>query len=120
MTFNLPALKGAGLARRIRGMFNLNDPRWGRGGESGTDGDKPEEARKQIETYLADQKQRREKLKTELRKSNPDILLGADGRFINAKPAAAAAAPAAKAGAKPPAGGKPAPAAAAAKPPGKK
>jgi membrane protease subunit HflK len=45
MTFNLPALKGAGLARRIRGMFNLNDPRWGRGGESGTDGDKPEEAR---------------------------------------------------------------------------
>ena len=45
MTFNLPALKGAGLARRIRGMFNLNDPRWGRGGESGSDGDKPEEAR---------------------------------------------------------------------------
>ena len=42
MTFNLPALKGAGLARRIRGMFNLNDPRWGRGGESGSDGDKPE------------------------------------------------------------------------------
>ncbi|HZY18655.1 MAG TPA: FtsH protease activity modulator HflK [Ramlibacter sp.] len=27
----------AGLAGRVRGMFNLNDPRWGRGGEDGKD-----------------------------------------------------------------------------------
>ncbi|MGZ5271262.1 MAG: protease modulator HflK N-terminal domain-containing protein, partial [Ramlibacter sp.] len=28
----------AGLAGRVRGMFNLNDPRWGRGGDDGKDG----------------------------------------------------------------------------------
>jgi membrane protease subunit HflK len=33
----------AGLPGRIRGMFNLNDPRWGRGDDKATDaGDKPE------------------------------------------------------------------------------
>ena len=31
MTFQLPALRRAALPARIRGMFNLNDPRWGRG-----------------------------------------------------------------------------------------
>ncbi len=33
MNFQLPALRWAVLPARIRGMFNLNDPRWGRGGE---------------------------------------------------------------------------------------
>ncbi len=31
MNFNLPAIRGFALPARIRGMFNLNDPRWGRG-----------------------------------------------------------------------------------------
>ncbi|MGV3493271.1 MAG: FtsH protease activity modulator HflK [Ramlibacter sp.] len=31
-----------GLRGRIRGMFNLNDPRWGRGGEDKNDGQRPE------------------------------------------------------------------------------
>ncbi|HSI53377.1 MAG TPA: FtsH protease activity modulator HflK [Ramlibacter sp.] len=38
MNFHLPRLPWAELKSRIRGMFNLNDPRWGRGG-----GDKPPE-----------------------------------------------------------------------------
>jgi membrane protease subunit HflK len=31
MTFQLPALRRIALPARVRGMFNLNDPRWGRG-----------------------------------------------------------------------------------------
>jgi membrane protease subunit HflK len=32
MNLHLPSLP-AGLKGRLRGMFNLNDPRWGRGGD---------------------------------------------------------------------------------------
>lgn len=49
MNLNLRALPGAGLARRIRGMFNLNDPRWGRGGDQPSDGEKPEVPRPDAE-----------------------------------------------------------------------
>ena len=31
MNFNLRAFYGSVIPQRIRGMFNLNDPRWGRG-----------------------------------------------------------------------------------------
>ena len=31
MNFHLPAIRWPALPARIRGMFNLNDPRWGRG-----------------------------------------------------------------------------------------
>jgi modulator of FtsH protease HflK len=33
MNFHLPRMPWAQLKGRIRGMFNLNDPRWGRGGD---------------------------------------------------------------------------------------
>src|SRR5689334_7270077 len=33
MNLHLRGLRWAGLKGRIRGMFNLNDPRWGRGGD---------------------------------------------------------------------------------------
>src|SRR4051812_11220983 len=36
MNLHLPGLL-AGLPGRVRGMFNLNDPRWGRGGDDGKD-----------------------------------------------------------------------------------
>ena len=45
MNLNLRALSRAGLQGRIRGMFNLNDPRWGRGDDKSSDADKPEGAR---------------------------------------------------------------------------
>jgi membrane protease subunit HflK len=35
MNLQLLSLHGPGLKRRIRGMFNLNDPRWGRGDDNG-------------------------------------------------------------------------------------
>jgi membrane protease subunit HflK len=38
MKLHMRSLSGAGLSGRLRGMFNLNDPRWGRGGD-----DKPSE-----------------------------------------------------------------------------
>ena len=41
MTFQLPALRRAALPARIRGMFNLNDPRWGRGDDKPADADPP-------------------------------------------------------------------------------
>lgn len=41
MNFKLRALSRAGLLSRFGGMFNLNDPRWGRDGEKPSDGDKP-------------------------------------------------------------------------------
>ena len=47
MNFNLRARPWAGLPGRIRGMFNLNDPRWGRGDDkpadnAGADSSRPE------------------------------------------------------------------------------
>jgi membrane protease subunit HflK len=46
MKLHLPGIV-AGLPGRVRGMFNLNDPRWGRGGEEGKDPrpDRPEPPR---------------------------------------------------------------------------
>ena len=38
MNFQLPALRGAAWPKRIRGMFNLNDPRWGRGDDQAASG----------------------------------------------------------------------------------
>jgi modulator of FtsH protease HflK len=35
MNLQLPSRQWLGLKRRFQGMFNLNDPRWGRGGENG-------------------------------------------------------------------------------------
>ena len=52
MNFNLRALQGFGLSRRFWGMFNLNDPRWGRGGDKPSDGDKPEGVRPDNEPPL--------------------------------------------------------------------
>ncbi len=44
MNFHLPRLSLAGLQRRLQAVFNLNDPRWGRGDEKGSDnnGNRPE------------------------------------------------------------------------------
>jgi modulator of FtsH protease HflK len=45
MNLHFRALPWAALPQRIRGMFNLNDPRWGRGDDntsSGSDSSKPE------------------------------------------------------------------------------
>ena len=42
MTLQQPGLRWAGLPGRIRGMFNLNDPRWGRSDEGGQDAPRPE------------------------------------------------------------------------------
>ena len=47
MNLHLPRLPWPGLPRRLRGMFNLNDPRWGRGGddnkpENNNNGNRPE------------------------------------------------------------------------------
>jgi len=46
MNLHLPRLPWPGLPRRLRGMFNLNDPRWGRGGDDNkpenSNGNRPE------------------------------------------------------------------------------
>jgi membrane protease subunit HflK len=42
MNLHSRSLTLTGLRGRIRGMFNLNDPRWGRGGEDKNDGQRPE------------------------------------------------------------------------------
>jgi membrane protease subunit HflK len=44
MNLNLRAIRLAALPGRIRGMFNLNDPRWGRGDDNNksSDGSRPE------------------------------------------------------------------------------
>ena len=39
---NLFSRSLASAAGRIRGMFNLNDPRWGRGGDDKNEGQRPE------------------------------------------------------------------------------
>jgi membrane protease subunit HflK len=44
MNLHIPSL--AGLKGRIRGMFNLNDPRWGRGGDDKTGGQQPADPQK--------------------------------------------------------------------------
>src|SRR3989344_637613 len=44
MNFQNRTLRWASLPERIRGMFNLNDPRWGRGDDNkADDGARPEE-----------------------------------------------------------------------------
>jgi membrane protease subunit HflK len=43
MTLQQPGLRWAGLPGRIRGMFNLNDPRWGRSDDAGQDSSRPTE-----------------------------------------------------------------------------
>ncbi len=42
MNLRFPSLAD-GWRRRLRGMFNLNDPRWGRGDDTRTDNNKPEQ-----------------------------------------------------------------------------
>ena len=42
MKLHLRAFHWAALSERVKGMFNLNDPRWGRGDEKPSDGDKTE------------------------------------------------------------------------------
>ena len=49
MKLQLRALRLAHWPARIRGMFNLNDPRWGRGDDKPADASKPEPARPQDE-----------------------------------------------------------------------
>jgi membrane protease subunit HflK len=41
MNFQLPALRWTAMPARIRGMFNLNDPRWGRGDDKPADNQPP-------------------------------------------------------------------------------
>jgi membrane protease subunit HflK len=43
MNFQIPTLRWASLPARIRGTFNLNDPRWGRGDEKPDDVARPED-----------------------------------------------------------------------------
>ena len=45
MNLHLPSLSWTGLKGRIRGMFNLNDPRWGRGGDDKQPENKPDPQR---------------------------------------------------------------------------
>ena len=42
MNLHLPSLPWAELKGRIRGMFNLNDPRWGRGDDKQSDSNRPD------------------------------------------------------------------------------
>ena len=42
MNLHIPSLRWAGLKGRIRGMFNLNDPRWGRGDEKQSENNRPD------------------------------------------------------------------------------
>lgn len=42
MNLNLRAVRWAAIPERIRGMFSLNDPRWGRGDDNGPTDSKPE------------------------------------------------------------------------------
>ena len=47
MNLHLRSLPWPGLKRRLRGMFNLNDPRWGRGDENGQKSEGPPKGPKQ-------------------------------------------------------------------------
>ena len=42
MNLNLRAVRWAAIPERIRGMFSLNDPRWGRGDDNGATDVKPD------------------------------------------------------------------------------
>ena len=42
MNFHLPAIRWPALPARIRGMFNLNDPRWGRGDDKPAGNEPPQ------------------------------------------------------------------------------
>lgn len=42
MNFQFPSLRWAGLRQRARGMFNLNDPRWGRSDDKSPENNRPE------------------------------------------------------------------------------
>ncbi len=42
MNLHLPAIRWSALPARIRGMFNLNDPRWGRGDDKPAGGESPQ------------------------------------------------------------------------------
>ena len=42
MNFNLPAIRWSAMPARIRGMFNLNDPRWGRGDDKPQSSERPD------------------------------------------------------------------------------
>ncbi|MDQ6881157.1 MAG: FtsH protease activity modulator HflK [Pseudomonadota bacterium] len=47
MNLHLSSQQWPGLKRRLRGMFNLNDPRWGRGDENGQKSEGPPKGPKQ-------------------------------------------------------------------------
>ena len=49
MKLSLSTFRWALLPERLRGMFNLNDPRWGRGDETPTGSDKPAPPRPDVE-----------------------------------------------------------------------
>ncbi|WP_041675284.1 FtsH protease activity modulator HflK [Ramlibacter tataouinensis] len=42
MNLHFPGLRPAGLWGRLRGMFNLNDPRWGRGEDTKSENNRPD------------------------------------------------------------------------------
>lgn len=44
MNLKFRAIQGSALARRIQGMFNLNDPRWGRGDDKSAESEAPKPA----------------------------------------------------------------------------
>ncbi len=50
MKLHLRTFRWAVLPERIRGMFNLNDPRWGRSDDKPSSGDKPEEEQPEVKT----------------------------------------------------------------------
>lgn len=59
MNFPQGAPRWAMLPQRIRGMFNLNDPRWGRGGEDKNDGQqRPEDTRPELPPAAPEQRPR--------------------------------------------------------------
>ncbi|HEY8907182.1 MAG TPA: protease modulator HflK, partial [Rhodoferax sp.] len=47
MKFQLPTFSSALLPRRLQGMFNLNDPRWGRSDDKPSEGKAGDEQRPQ-------------------------------------------------------------------------
>ena len=60
MNFPQGAPRWAMLPQRIRGMFNLNDPRWGRGGEDKNDGQqRPEDTRPELPPAAPEQQRPR-------------------------------------------------------------
>ena len=72
MNFQLPALRALRWPERVRGMFNLNDPRWGRGDES-----KPDAGGRSIAAKAVDALQAIPERKRVLVKNNVDPLTDA-------------------------------------------